>query len=486
MKKTFTKLLGILLAGIAFFGCKSEDSEPFTGIKFDISSGKMNINDSKTLTATFYQEDVADKTVDLTISILNDSTEGAFIETSGTTSKTVKSGTSVEVTAGSKAGSSFSVSATYSTYTASAKFSTRGENEYIRIADKAIGFANVIDTSKFVNEITVSTAADLQKYSKIGGYVIYVNGVIDMSGGLLPAVGKTSTDFGSAMDAWVAENNTTYKTYKEWFNAKSNCSSSSGQDVDSLSRAFTNLTRITVASNTAIIGLDGAVIRGGNISIGSVSNVVIRNLTLQDGIDPFPHHEKDDGFNAQNDCIGIAGGSNIWIDHCTLEDTLHCGTAANGEKWQVYDGLCDMKSSCTNITVSYCHFKHHDKTMLIGSSDTDGDNTKRFVTLAGNYFENCGQRLPMVRNTRIHVYGNYYENDGSWYRSQSSINARKNAIVCEHNNTFASGASPSTKDGYIYNDVSKIFDVAPRYEFDSISPSKENAGAGIFDVIINK
>lgn len=481
MKAFFKNIAIVLFSGCLFSGCLLEEKDPFTGIKIDLTATKMDAEGSKKVTVTFFKDDKADYTADIEFSILNDSTEGAFIGTSGTTSTTVKSGTIVEVFAGSKAGSSFTVRASYSTYASSVNFSTRSDDEYIRISDKAIGFANVIDTSKFVNEITVSTASALQEYAKKGGYVIYVDGVIDMSGGLLPPVGGSSTGFGSAMDVWVASNSS-YSSYKEWFNEKSNCSTSSDQGVDSLSKAYTNLSRITVASNTAIIGLDGAVIRGGNISIGSVSNIVIRNLTLQDGIDPFPHHEENDGFNAQNDCIGIDKGTNIWIDHCTLEDTLHCGTAANSEKWQVYDGLCDMKSTCTNITVSYCHFKNHDKTMLIGSGDSDGDNTKRFVTLAGNHFENCGQRLPMVRNTRIHVYGNYYENDGSWYRSQSSINARKNAIVCEHNNRFASGASPSTKDGYIYSSTSSIFDVAPRYEFASISPSRENAGAGILGV----
>ena len=97
-----------------------------------------------------------------------------------------------------------------------------------------------------------------------------------------------------------------------------------------------------------IIGLGtNSGLKGGSINISGVSNVAVRNLTIQDAYDPFPHHEKDDGFNAQLDCIVIQGTtSNIWIDHCTLKDTMYYKKVAisgGSEKWQTYDGLCDIK-----------------------------------------------------------------------------------------------------------------------------------------------
>ncbi len=82
------------------------------------------------------------------------------------------------------------------------------------------------------------------------------------------------------------------------------------------------------------------------------------------------------------------------------------------EKWQTYDGLCDMKGDSHNITVSNCIFKNHDKTMLIGPGDKaetfNSGKGLRTITLVNNYFQNCVQRLPMVRNTKIHVVNNYY------------------------------------------------------------------------------
>ena len=197
-------------------------------------------------------------------------------------------------------------------------------------------------------------------------------------------------------------------------------------------------------------------IRGGSILVKG-DNIQIRNLTIKDACDPFPHHEQkdpntSDGYNAQWDGITIDGNKNIWIDHCTFEDTLSLETVKTGttdtldEKWQTYDGLCDIKGDATNITVSNCIFKNHDKTMLIGSDDSDGDNTKRFVTLYGNYFLNCVQRLPMVRNTTIHIFNNYYDTTNSTYENDYAIGRRKNCIVYAENNYFGSGIKSSVKE----------------------------------------
>lgn len=248
-------------------------------------------------------------------------------------------------------------------------------SEEIVVSDKALGFAGLgVDMSKMVNTFTVSTGSELKQYAREGGYLIFVKGNIDMSEGMLPAEGSVmdgsrATD---KMNAFVA-NNSKYSTYGEWIKNTTNVSASEKTETTSISNAYKSIIQIVVANNTAIIGLDGACVRGGSFSIRNVSNVVIRNISLKDAVDPFPHHESGDGWNAQHDLVSIDNGKNIWIDHCTFEDTLTLGKAANGEKLQVYDGLCDMKSTTTNVTVSNCVFKNHDKTMLIGSSDKDGE-----------------------------------------------------------------------------------------------------------------
>ncbi|MBQ8013966.1 MAG: polysaccharide lyase family 1 protein [Treponema sp.] len=308
-----------------------------------------------------------------------------------------------------------------------------------------IGFTSFYDKAKVV---TVSTKSDLVSYAKQGGYTIFIDGMIDMSEGMLPSTGGGST---SALDAFVAKNSA-YSTYSAYNAANVKSVSASANWTNPLNSAYGTLIRIQVASKTAIIGKSsGCGIKGGAFYISGKSNVVLRNLVIQDAYDPFPKHESGDGWNAQQDNVHIEKSTNVWIDHCTIEDTLTLATGANGEKWQTYDGLCDITnlgSADVYVTVSNCIFRNHDKTMLIGSSDSDGayssslaDESKvhRFVTLSGNYFQNCGQRLPMVRNTLIHIYNNYYTTSGSPYASQSAVNARSGSIVYAENNYFGSG-----------------------------------------------
>jgi pectate lyase len=123
--------------------------------------------------------------------------------------------------------------------------------------------------------------------------------------------------------------------------------------------------------------------------------------------------------------------------------------AANGEHFQPYDGLCDMKSSVKNITVSYCILKNHDKTCLIGSSDSDGSNSTRTITHHHNCYLSCGQRLPMVRNTKFHAFNNYYDAipDG-FYTNSYCIGNRANALIIAEGNYFGSGVNYSAKDSY--------------------------------------
>lgn len=328
----------------------------------------------------------------------------------------------------------------------------------ISASDTPVGYAS-IDTSKFANFITVSTKTALVNYAKKGGYVIYVNGMIDMSEEMLPTSGGGST---TALDSFVKSKSTysTYAAYKAAYVAScskaTNDESSSkpestvGSTMWTLNKAYGDKIKLTVESNTAIIGLNSSSgIKGGTIQVSGVSNVVIRNILIQDAYDPFPHHEKNDGYNAQWDGITIQGNSsNIWIDHCTIEDTMNIYKVSTGgstsEYYQTYDGACDMKGDGNGITISYCKFYNHDKTMLIGSSDDEGSNSTRKITLQHNYFLDCEQRLPMVRNTTIHIFNNYFDFDSNgFYKSNYAVGVRAGSIVYAENNYFGSGIQNS-------------------------------------------
>ena len=324
-----------------------------------------------------------------------------------------------------------------------------------------VGYAQAYADTTYTT-VTVTTREELVNATKAGNKFIIVDGMIDMTDGMLPSVGGGTTD---ALDTFVSTTSgSKYANYLEWqeayakactltTNDKSEGSANSAlyADLWVLSDAYKKIIQLNVASNTTIVGKDAnSGIKGANISISGVENVVLRNLIIQDAYDPFPHHEKNDGYNAQWDCITIQGNSKyVWIDHCTIQDTLtlaHVYTNGNKddskykEKWQTYDGLLDIKGLSQYMTVSNCKFKNHDKTSLIGNDDSEGnDADKRLITYHHNYFYNCGQRLPMMRNGTFHLYNNYYAYSNGPYEQGYAMGVRAGSTVYAENNYFATG-----------------------------------------------
>ena len=379
----------------------------------------------------------------------------------------------------------------------------------LSLTDVPEGFAKITKPS---HKIEISKKSDLITYAKKGDYIIYITTMIDLSDGMFPSSpGGSNTQ----LDSFVKEK-TGYSNYISLRDAYAkSCTKESNDGRDSKNEvaqkiwicntAYQRIVKVNIASNTWLIGTSkNSGVKGGSLDISNVQNVVLRNLIIQDGYDPFPHHEKNDGYNSQIDAVAIQGNSNnIWVDHCTLEDTVHVINVKTGgsvsEKWQTYDGLLDMKGNIAGITISWNIFKNHDKTMLIGSNDNDGSNETRTITLHHNYFYNCGQRLPMVRNSKTHIYNNVYEIKNSFYGSNYCIGVRKNSLIIAENNYFGSGVGYSFKDSYgvLYSNgnvdnskkksnsstsSSKPFSVSYSYNLESVDNAltnvKKDAGAG--------
>ncbi len=391
------------------------------------------------------------------------------------------------------------------------------ENITLSLSDTPTGYANQDSPSYYTgsNKITINAtdsdvASKLKEYAKKGNYIIFINGIIDMTDGMLPSAWN---DDNTKLGTFISTNKGNYSgsaisSWSEWrqkygaFCSKtgdnSEYDSNSAQTATDLNgyqyalvTAWKKQIQIPLASNTTIIGLStNSGIKGGTISISNVSNIMIRNLYLQDAFDPFPHHEtsgsgdslKSDGWNAEYDCITIqATNDHIWIDHCTFEDTISIGwtnfagiktgsdvaaqaynkSNSDYEMWQTYDGLCDIKGESKNITVSYCVFKNHDKTMLIGNSDSEGISApNRTITIHHNYFYGCVQRLPMARLSYIHNFNNYYGvNSSNGYDQKAAVNARYGVYINSESNYFDSGlktsynSSDSTANLYYANDT---------------------------------
>ncbi|MGW3345847.1 pectate lyase family protein [Nonomuraea rubra] len=145
---------------------------------------------------------------------------------------------------------------------------------------------------------------------------------------------------------------------------------------------------LRVASNKTVIGNSGATISGCGFNVSQASNVIIRNLNFRNW--------GDDGINVQY-------STRVYIDHNSF---------SNGG-----DGALDIKRSSDYITVSWNRFFDHDKTMLLGHSDSNGaeDRGRLRVTYHHNWFDGTNQRHPRVRfGNPVHVFNNYYGNVGSY------------------------------------------------------------------------
>ena len=111
--------------------------------------------------------------------------------------------------------------------------------------------------------------------------------------------------------------------------------------------------------------------------------------------------------------------------------------------------MADLRRNCARdsaaITISHNIFENHDKTMLIGSRDSDGSSGTRTITVAHNIFDNCAQRLPMAHNAKVHIYNNCYDSKDGFYDQKYAIGVRFGSLIYAQNNYFTNGVKISYK-----------------------------------------
>ncbi|MGR6921954.1 pectate lyase family protein [[Actinomadura] parvosata] len=224
---------------------------------------------------------------------------------------------------------------------------------------------------------------------------------------------------------------------------------------------------LRVTSNKTVIGNAGATISGCGFNVSQASNVIIRNLNFKNW--------NDDGINVQY-------STRVYIDHNSF---------SNG-----YDGAVDIKRSSDYVTVSWNRFFDHDKTMLLGHSDSNGSEDRGHlrVTYHHNWFDGTNQRHPRVRfGNPVHVFNNYYGNVGSY-----GVASTQEAGVLVEGNYFENtddpyhlgeGSSPAgslvARNNYFVNSGSgqaggSVKSIPYSYSLDSASSVKSivTAGAG--------
>ncbi|CAI9112277.1 OLC1v1012698C1 [Oldenlandia corymbosa var. corymbosa] len=160
---------------------------------------------------------------------------------------------------------------------------------------------------------------------------------------------------------------------------------------------------LMITSNKTIDGrgVQVHIAYGAGLTMQFVNNVIIHNVRIhdikagsggliRDSVNHFGYRSKSDG-----DGISIFGSTNIWIDHVSMSNCQ--------------DGLIDAVQASTAITISNCHFTHHNEAMLFGASDSSSEDAIMQITVAFNHFgQGIIQRLPRVRWGFVHIVNNDY------------------------------------------------------------------------------
>lgn len=228
-----------------------------------------------------------------------------------------------------------------------------------------------------------------------------------------------------------------------------------------------------VPSNTTLLGADrdSAIVNGG-LFLGSVRNIIIRNIRFSDAYDYFPAWESKDGewgeWNSEYDNVTLRGGTtHVWVDHCTFDDGGRWDATEPlllGRRVQRHDGLLDITQRSSYVTVSWNIFRNHDKTALVGSSDTQKlDDGRLRVTFHHNLWEDVKSRAPRVRWGQVHLYNNVYvgRKDGN-YPFDYSIGIGANSRIYSERNVW------NVPQGVAVSQLAKLWSGDTFFDRDSV------------------
>jgi pectate lyase len=171
---------------------------------------------------------------------------------------------------------------------------------------------------------------------------------------------------------------------------------------------------VRVPPRTEIVGATpNAGFADGMLLVERTEGVVLANLRFHGVRDHFPAWDPLDGaegeWNSNYDALSLVHARRVWVDHCDFESAHPPRERVFGRIFETNDGLLDITRASDLVTVSWCRFARHDKTMLIGGSDRHEDDEGFLrVTLHHNLWEDCAERTPRVRFGRVHVVNNLF------------------------------------------------------------------------------
>lgn len=228
---------------------------------------------------------------------------------------------------------------------------------------------------------------------------------------------------------------------------------------------------IAVAADKTIDGRGQSVtVRGDGLVLPGVHNVIVAGVAF-DGLSEAPE-----------DAIVLESGArDVWIDHCAF--------ARYG------DGLIDITTASTNVTVSWSHFFDHSKVMLIGQTATATADEAIRVTLHHNWFDGTYTYHPRLRFGWVHAFNNLFEAWGDYAIGSSMLGqvASEANVFAADGNTEGSiiqiaddpepGALRSTGDLLlngtimIENEPAAVFEPSAYYEYAASEATADLAAA---------
>ncbi|MEM6499254.1 MAG: hypothetical protein AAF709_21330, partial [Pseudomonadota bacterium] len=130
-----------------------------------------------------------------------------------------------------------------------------------------------------------------------------------------------------------------------------------------------------------------------------------------------------------------ANSFNIWIDHCTV------GASD--------DGAIDITDGSVGVTLSWIHFRNHNKTLLIGNNNSKTGDAAMRVTIHNCWFDSNERRQPFVRFAWVHMFNNLHEDWGTGTGGGENFRATYNCQILSENSIFSAGV---TKTGVLFSD----------------------------------
>jgi len=150
----------------------------------------------------------------------------------------------------------------------------------------------------------------------------------------------------------------------------------------------TQMISVKDAYDISIIGVgNDATITNVGLNINRSKNVIVRNITFASCPDDGIAVEANDDENL---------GHHVWIDHCTFTDVPPPGYPAGSTP----DGALDVTHTAAYVTISWCRFTQHDKTCLMGHSDSQTSDVNLKVTYHHNYFDSTVSGIPACASGR--------------------------------------------------------------------------------------